>query len=77
MSDARSFERCNPFDFSKLRIIGDRIHYRIYQQDGSMQAMDCADTRSNRIFVSLLQIHDRWLPSNCDLPDAAAEGEGR
>jgi hypothetical protein len=45
-------------DFSKLRIIDGRIHYRIRQQDGSFQTMSCADTQSNRLFVSWVQIHD-------------------
>ncbi len=39
-------------DFSKLRIGADgRIHYFLYQQDGSKQAMLCPDTIYNRLFV--------------------------
>lgn len=46
------------YDLSKLRIIDGRIHYKVRQQDGSFQAMDCADTTSNRLFVQWVQIHD-------------------
>lgn len=50
----------NPLDEkAKLKIIGDKIHYRLYQQDGTMQDMDCADTRTNRLCVSWMQAHDR------------------
>lgn len=45
-------------DFSKLRISGGRIHYFLYQQDGSKQPMSCEDTLSHRLLVSWLQIHD-------------------
>jgi hypothetical protein len=45
-------------DLSKLKISAGRIWYFLYQQDGSRQAMDCADTQSNRLFVSWAQIHD-------------------
>ena len=46
-------------DPSKLTIKDGRIHYRLYQQDGSMQKMDCKDTISNRLTVAWFQIHDR------------------
>ena len=46
-------------DFSKLHILAGRIHYRLYQQDGTMQAMDCVDTLDNRMFVSWVQKFDR------------------
>lgn len=49
-------------DFSKLRIVDGAIHYRIQQQDGSMQPMTCRDTPSNRLFVSWLQVHDGFIP---------------
>ncbi len=52
--------KCDLHDFSKLHIEGGRIHYRVYQQDGSMQDMDCADTHDNRLNVSWIQIHDRY-----------------
>ena len=45
---------------AKLDIRDGRIHYRLYQQDGSMQSMDCQDTLSNRQFVSWVQAHDRY-----------------
>lgn len=46
------------YDLSKLNIRDGRIHYKIRQQDGSFQKMDCADTVSNRLFVQWVQIHD-------------------
>lgn len=36
------------------------IHYRIRQQDGTFQPMTCADTLSNRLFVSWVQIYDGY-----------------
>jgi hypothetical protein len=42
----------------KLNIVGGRIHYKIRQQDGSFQPMSCANTLTNRMFVSWVQIHD-------------------
>lgn len=45
-------------DFSKLRIEDGRIHYFLYQQDGSKQPMSCADTLHNRLFVSWCQKFD-------------------
>ena len=47
---------------ARLDTRGDRLHYRLYQQDGSMQAMDCPDTPSNRQCVSWFQAHDRYTP---------------
>ena len=49
-------------DFSKLRLAEGRIHYRLYRQDGEMQDMDCADTQSNRLFISWVQQFDRYTP---------------
>lgn len=46
-------------DFSKLQISGGVIHYRLYQQDGTMVSMATRDTYSARLFVSWVQIHDR------------------
>ena len=46
-------------DWSKLTIRDGVIHYRIYQQDGSMQPMTASDTLHNRQIVSWIQIHDR------------------
>jgi hypothetical protein len=54
------YERCDPYDFSKIKGRDGRIWYRIYQQDGSLQDMECRDTYDNRVIVSLIQIHDRW-----------------
>jgi hypothetical protein len=46
-------------DFSKIRIGDDgRIHYFLYQQDGSKQPMSCPDTIHNRLFVSWCQKFD-------------------
>lgn len=50
------------YDISKLNIRDGAIHYRLYQQDGSMVAMTTRDTPSNRLFVSWIQIHDRLAP---------------
>ena len=54
---------CDIYDFSKLNIRDGRIHYRLYQQDGSMVEMTCADTPDNRRVVSWIQIHDRRDPN--------------
>jgi len=45
-------------DFSKLRIEGGRIHYFLYQQDGTKQPMSCPDTTTNRLAVSWFQKFD-------------------
>jgi hypothetical protein len=45
-------------DQSRLDIRGDRIHYRIYRQDGTMQDMDCVNNLDNRLFVQWVQVHD-------------------
>lgn len=55
------YEPCSPRDFSKLKIVDGSIHYRLYQQDGTMVAMTIADTYSNRLLVSWIQIHDRYV----------------
>jgi len=55
----------NPLDAQmRLTIRDGAIHYRLYQQDGSMQEMTCPDTRSNRLFVSWVQAHDRHTPKD-------------
>lgn len=46
-------------DFSKLHLRDGRIDYFLYRQDGTRQPMNCADTPSNRLFVSWMQQHDR------------------
>lgn len=52
----------NPLiDLSKLRIQDGRIHYFLYQQDGSKQPMSCRDTQANRMAVAWMQIHDSPL----------------
>lgn len=45
-------------DFSKLVIRDGWIYYKIRQQDGFMQPMECRDTLSNRFFVSWVQQND-------------------
>lgn len=45
-------------DLTKLNIQGGLIHYKIRQQDGGFQKMECKDTVSNRLFVQWVQIHD-------------------
>lgn len=57
---AVEFERCDPSDFSKLDIRDGMIHYKLYQQDGTFQAMTAEDNMSNRRYVSWIQIHDRY-----------------
>lgn len=56
------YEPCALRDFSKLKIVDGVIHYRLYQQDGSMVNMTVRDTYSNRLFVSWVQVHDRYTP---------------
>lgn len=46
------------YDLSKLRISDGWIYYKVRQQDGSFQEMECPDTVSNRYFVQWVQIHD-------------------
>lgn len=50
-------------DFSRLDIREGVIHYRLYQQDGSLQPMTCKDTFENRLFVSWVQKFDRLKES--------------
>lgn len=45
-------------DASRLDIRDGTIHFRVYQQNGYLQPMECADTPHNRRFVSWLQVHD-------------------
>lgn len=52
--------KCDISNFSKLDIRNNIIYYFIYQQDGSKQLMTLPDTTSNRLFVSWVQIHDRY-----------------
>lgn len=53
-------DACDVRDFSKLDIRDGSIFYRIYAQDGTFIGMSCKDTFSNRLFVSWVQIHDRY-----------------
>jgi hypothetical protein len=50
-------------DFSRLKIADGQIHYFLYQQGGKKQPMSCADTPSNRLCVSWMQIHDAPPPA--------------
>ena len=36
------------------------IYYKLYQQDGSMTEMTCADTVSNCRFIEWVKVHDRY-----------------
>lgn len=56
------FERSDIRDFSRLDIRGGVIHYHLYNQAGEMTDMTVADTLSMRLFVSWVQIHDRYTP---------------
>lgn len=47
----------------RLDIRDGAIHYWLYQQDGSKQPMNCADTPDNRRFVEWTKIHDRYTPT--------------
>ena len=47
-------------DFSKLKIHNGVIHYKLYSQSGDFVPMTIKDTYSNRLFVSWVQIHDRY-----------------
>jgi hypothetical protein len=53
---------------ARLDIRDGVIHYGLYQQDGTMQAMTCRDTTSNRMFVSWVKQHDRLAPE-CQMSD--------
>lgn len=55
-------------DFSKLDIRDGVIHYKLYQQDGSMTSMTVKDTYEMRLFVSWVQVHDRY--SVCERSEA-------
>jgi hypothetical protein len=54
------WEPCKITDFSKLDIRDGLIHYRLYDQEGNFTSMTVKDTHSNRLFVSWVQIHDRY-----------------
>ena len=56
-------------DFSKLDIRDGVIHYQIYQQDGSLQPMTVRDSYEMRLFVSWVQIHDRYTPASLSSAD--------
>ena len=58
---------------------GETIHYRLYQQDGTMQPMACSNTQSNRLFVSWVQKFDRYssiLPRRDGLPASSQTAPG-
>lgn len=55
-------EKCDLNDFSKLKIANGRIYFGLYQQDGSVCRMEIEDTYQNRLYVSWMQIHDRYPP---------------
>jgi len=50
-------------DLSKLDIRGGDIHFKLYQQDGSLQSVTCQDTPSKRQLVAWIQVHDRYTPA--------------
>lgn len=52
--------KCDLNDFSSLDCREGKIFYRLYQQDGTLQEMNCTDTYQNRLYVSWVQIHDRY-----------------
>ena len=67
VSAVESFPKCDIRSFSMLDIRSDRIHYRLYRQDGTFQHMDCADTISDKEEETLWQAlgkafgaHDGW-----------------
>ena len=56
------FEKGKLRDFTKVNVVDGEIHYKLYQQDGTFQHMRCKDTLSNHLYVSWMQIHDRYTP---------------
>jgi len=50
----------SPPDFSRLKISSGVIHYGLYRQDGTMQAMEASDTLDNRHYISWIQQFDRY-----------------
>lgn len=55
----------NPLiDLTKLKLVKGRIHYFLYQQDGTKRPMSCVDTHANRLCVAWMQIHDSPLTGN-------------
>ena len=54
------FEKCDIRNSSKLNISNGAIHYKMYLQTGDMIDMSLEDTLENRLFVSWVQIHDRY-----------------
>lgn len=60
---AKDWEPSVLTDFSKVRRHDGVISYKLYGQDGVFIPMTCADTYSNRLFVSWVQIHDRYSRS--------------
>ena len=58
--DEIEYEPCKITDFSKLDIRDGIIHYKLYDQEGRFTPMTIRDSYSNRLFVSWVQIHDRY-----------------
>ena len=54
------YQSCRITDFSKLTIRDGVIYYELYQQDGKLVPMTIADTYENRLFVSYVQVCDRY-----------------
>ena len=59
--DGIEYEPCKVTDFNKLRFGDGTILYKLYAQDGSFIDMSVPDNYSNRLFISWVQIHDRYV----------------
>lgn len=60
IDEGKEYTPCDTRDFSKLDIRDGVIHYFLYSQDGKLIPMTVADTYSNRLLISWIQIHDRY-----------------
>lgn len=49
-------------DHTKVKAHDGVIDFILLQQDGTKQSMTCKDTPANRMYVSYIQIHDRYTP---------------
>jgi hypothetical protein len=58
--DGIEYQPCVVTDFSKLNIKDGVINYKLYLQDGTFMPMTIKDSYKNRLFVSWVQIHDRY-----------------
>jgi len=54
------YESCRITNFDKLDIRDGVIHYKLYNQEGDLTPMTIKNTYENRLFVSWVQIHDRY-----------------